>query len=263
MKKRFTDVEKWSDLWFRKLPVAYKVFWGFLCDNVDNAGVWKIDEEAASFYIGDKIHAAEALRLFNEGKSRVASVDAERWLLLGFVAFQYGTLSVDCNAHKGVFKDLERNGLHLSKDGQIQLPEGASEPCYEPEPAQGGKPAAPAEKEPQRPPRRPQQAEKAAKAGSPALPEWLDPQTWAEFKELRLKLRRPLTAKGEGLIISKLDTLRAQGNDPKAVLLQTIENSWQGVFQLRDKNTSAGAAAPKAGKYAEVRRISTESEGAK
>jgi len=261
MRKRFTDVEKWSDLWYRKLPVAYKGLWSYLCDNVDNAGVWKIDDEAASFHIGAKVDAAEGLRLFNEGRGatdrRVIPLGSERWILTGFIAFQYGTLSEDCNAHKGVFKDLARNGLRAGKDGQIELPEAAQEPLQEPGKAEGDKTPAPEDKPLQRPARRAQQAGKPA----PALPEWLDPQTWADFKELRLKLRRPLTAKGETLVIHKLDTLRAQGNDPKAVLLQTIENSWQGVFALKDRNTGAGSAAPKAGKYAEVRRISTASDG--
>lgn len=65
------------------------------------------------------------------------------------------------------------------------------------------------------------------------LPDWLDKNLWADFKEMRKKLRRPMTLKAEELIVRKLDKLRAAGDDPREVLEQSIERSWQGVFPVR------------------------------
>lgn len=71
------------------------------------------------------------------------------------------------------------------------------------------------------------------------LPEWLDKETWTAFKEHRQRLRKPMTAKAAELIITKLDTLRGQGDDPKAVLEQSIERGWQGVFSTKEKSNGS------------------------
>lgn len=102
MAKRFTETSKWSDQWYRRLPIEYKVFWSYLCDQCDNAGIWKKDIELASFYIGTKIDEQESLRLFNAGKDRIESLSSELWLITDFVWFQYGELSEDCPPHKQV-----------------------------------------------------------------------------------------------------------------------------------------------------------------
>jgi len=41
MAKRFTASEKWEDLWFSELSNKYKLFWIYLLDKCDNAGVWE------------------------------------------------------------------------------------------------------------------------------------------------------------------------------------------------------------------------------
>lgn len=252
MKKRFTDIEKWGDLWFRKLPVPYKCFWSYLCDSADSSGVWKVDSEAASFYIGAKVDALEALRLFNDGKARVSLLGSDRWLVLGFIAFQYGALSRECKAHIGVFSAIERNGLTLTKDcKEVIIPEGAA-PIVEQAPAA-------AANEPAKAPARPVAVRKHA--ASAILPEWIDPAMWTAFKEMRARLRRPMTATSEALTIKKLTAMRAEGQNPNAILEQSVANSWQGVFPLRDQQRAgSGAAGVKPGKYGEVRRISTGSE---
>ena len=69
MTKRFTATEKWDDPWFRKLNLLAKAFWYYVCDKCDNAGVWKIDFEHASFYMGETI-TNEVIPLLNENKER-------------------------------------------------------------------------------------------------------------------------------------------------------------------------------------------------
>lgn len=53
------------------------------------------------------------------------------------------------------------------------------------------------------------------------------------YKEMRNKIRKPLTDKADELIRKKLCTLADNEADRIAILEQSIENSWQGVFPLR------------------------------
>lgn len=86
---------------------------------------------------------------------------------------------------------------------------------------------------------------------APALPDWLQKDIWDAFVDHRKRLRKPLTPKAVELNIRTLDRLRSVGNDPRAVIEQSIESGWMGLFPLRD--TGKGhAAAPKAGKYDNV-----------
>ena len=70
-------------------------------------------------------------------------------------------------------------------------------------------------------------------------PDWLPLEEFRAFKEMRLKIRKPLTKKAEELIIKKLASLKEDGHDPLKVLEQSIMNSYQGVFELKE-NTDIG-----------------------
>jgi len=77
---------------------------------------------------------------------------------------------------------------------------------------------------------------KAAKPKKPVqpvvvLPEWLDVNLWAEFKEFRKrKDRRPLSVKAEQLNLNKLAGFREQGMDPVEIINTTIERNWASFF---------------------------------
>lgn len=66
-----------------------------------------------------------------------------------------------------------------------------------------------------------------------ALPPWMPVQEWQDFKEMRLKIRKPMTAKAEDLIISKLRAFKDRRLDIRAILNQSIENAWAGVFEIK------------------------------
>lgn len=70
-----------------------------------------------------------------------------------------------------------------------------------------------------------------------ALPEWLDPQAWAQFVEFR-KRKAPLTTRAAELAIAELACLRDQGHDPVAVINQSILNGWRGLFALKDNHAA-------------------------
>lgn len=62
------------------------------------------------------------------------------------------------------------------------------------------------------------------------IPDWVDPKLWRDFKEHRQKLRKPMTAKAESLLIGKLTKFREQGHNPTELLETAIERGWQSVF---------------------------------
>src|SRR5260221_7431987 len=62
------------------------------------------------------------------------------------------------------------------------------------------------------------------------LPNWLPQSLWNEFKKNRKKLRAPMTEYAETLILGKLDRWKLEGADSIAILNESIENGWRGVF---------------------------------
>ena len=67
MAKRFTDSEKWKDAWFMDLPSKYKLFWLYLLDECNHAGIWKVNFKISTFYIGEHLEYSEVKRLLKPG----------------------------------------------------------------------------------------------------------------------------------------------------------------------------------------------------
>lgn len=110
MPKRFTDTEIWKEDWFIVLPPNYKLFWRYICDICDCAGIWRPNIIIANNLYRFDIDLKKALELFNNGKERVVVLENDRWFLKGFISFQYGNaLSESCSVHKGVLKSLKFN----------------------------------------------------------------------------------------------------------------------------------------------------------
>lgn len=66
------------------------------------------------------------------------------------------------------------------------------------------------------------------------IPSWIPAEAWAGYVEMRVAIKKPLkTERAINLAINTLDRLRADGNDPAAVLDQSTLNSWQGLFAVR------------------------------
>jgi len=60
-------------------------------------------------------------------------------------------------------------------------------------------------------------------------------KAWKDFKTMRTKIRKPLTERAEELIINELNKLATDEKIQVAILNQSIMNSWQGVFPLKDR----------------------------
>jgi phage replication O-like protein O len=58
-------------------------------------------------------------------------------------------------------------------------------------------------------------------------------KVWKDFKEMRIKIRKPMTERAGELIINELDKLSNNEDIQIDILNQSIMNSWQGVFPLK------------------------------
>lgn len=73
-----------------------------------------------------------------------------------------------------------------------------------------------------------------AAAPSIALPEWLPASAWSDYCRHREALgKRAWTQRAAELSIRDLGKLHDQGNDPQAVIEQSIANGWRGLFPIK------------------------------
>ena len=88
------------------------------------------------------------------------------------------------------------------------------------------------------------------------LPDWIDPEVWAGFVEMRKKKghRFPFTEYAAKLIIAKLGRLKQEKQDPNAVLDQSTVNGWSGVFPVHDQASGLRNAVAGRPSAAESRR---------
>lgn len=71
-----------------------------------------------------------------------------------------------------------------------------------------------------------------------ALPDWLPKDIWHDFKEHRQKLRKPFTKRAEQLAIAKLERLSDKPSERIAIINQSIESGWSGLFALKTEATN-------------------------
>ena len=103
MAKRFTESTKWKKLWIRKLDPKYKLFWFYLLDNCDHAGIFDADIESASFHIGIEYKEKEILETFDR---KIVIIKKDKWFIPKFVEYQYGELNENNRAHLSVINIL-------------------------------------------------------------------------------------------------------------------------------------------------------------
>ena len=108
MAKRFTDTNKWKKDFIRGLQGAYKLFWLYIIDECDHAGIWHVEVDVAAIRIGEQINKEDALKQF---KDKIIEIDnGKKWFIPDFIEFQYGELNPENRAHKSVLDQLEKYG---------------------------------------------------------------------------------------------------------------------------------------------------------
>ena len=115
MAKRFTATDKWDDPWFCGLSDQEKLFWFYLLDKCDHAGIWQVNWPLVKFYIKGPISET----VF---KNRIVVVSEDKWHIPKFVSFQYGELNPLNKAHASVISILAKNGINKDLASPLQAP---------------------------------------------------------------------------------------------------------------------------------------------
>lgn len=109
-----TDTGKWDKKWFHELPLAYKLFWVYILDRCDLAGIWDVNLNAASFFIGSKI-TIDGVRKYINGQ--IYEINDKYWLITDFIRFQNGwPLSDKSPVHKKIIELLELKGITINEN---------------------------------------------------------------------------------------------------------------------------------------------------
>lgn len=82
----------------------------------------------------------------------------------------------------------------------------------------------------------------ASRAEVVDLPDWLPSSEWEAYVEMRQRIRAPMTPAAKVLEIRELTKLRADGDDPTAVLEQSIRKSWRGLFPIKAAQANRATA---------------------
>ena len=90
------------------------------------------------------------------------------------------------------------------------------------------------------------------------LPDWLNKESWSEYKQHRKDIKSPLTQLAETKALKKLKYLLDGGFNQVEVIDQSIENGWKGLFEVKGKNQ--GRVQPKEFKLEIPDNIATPEE---
>jgi hypothetical protein len=90
------------------------------------------------------------------------------------------------------------------------------------------------------------------------IPEWLPAEHWAMWNRFRTKKdSKAWTDDARRLSLGTLGKLKDEGHDPKAVIEQSIERGWTGLFPLKT-NKSFGRPAPQPENFKEKTYVGTD-----
>ena len=92
--------------------------------------------------------------------------------------------------------------------------------------------------------KKPSNAKPLFDASTMELPEWLPRTAWTEFVEHRKEIKKTLTERAAAANIKKLADFRSTGQNPQAVIEQTVSSGWSGLFQVKGQGKPGRAQPP-------------------
>lgn len=115
MAKRFINSEIFDSDWYLGLSAEAKSFWFYLLLKCDHAGIWTVSMKKFQFVTGNSsTNLDDLVREINSYGEHIIKLDNGKYFLPGFIPFQYGNkLNMNNNAHKGVIKSINMNGVSL------------------------------------------------------------------------------------------------------------------------------------------------------
>lgn len=108
MAKRFTDTDKFSDPWYRRLSTKNKLLWDWMLCSCDHAGLISIDLEFVEMVIGEKFEDDVIEAHFSD---RIYKLSPFKYFIPKFIKFQYGELNAASRIHASVIKKLLEHGI--------------------------------------------------------------------------------------------------------------------------------------------------------
>ena len=123
MAKRQHSTTIWEEDWFIGMTKEQKLFWFFIKDKCDHAGIWKPNLKQFENIIDGKLSLEKTLNLLNLDKKRIRLLEGGRWFLEDFITFQYGSkLNPKNRMFNSVINELKMNGIDIdSIRGQIEV----------------------------------------------------------------------------------------------------------------------------------------------
>ncbi len=101
-----------------------------------------------------------------------------------------------------------------------------------------------------------EQKRKGGRAAPIELPDWLPADDWEQWHRFR-NGRKGWTAHAKALSLRSLTKLRDDGHDPRAVIEQSIERGWTGLFPVKPSHNGAphGTHDPRSSRPSLVERV--------
>lgn len=70
------------------------------------------------------------------------------------------------------------------------------------------------------------------------LPDWMPADLWRDFAEMRIERKKPMTLRAMQLMVKTIGRLKDAGNDPAAVLEQSIRNGWTDCYEIKQERST-------------------------
>lgn len=110
MAKRDHDTEIWNEDWFLNLSSTEMLFWFYIKDRCDHAGFWRPNFKMFENITGKRINSGTFLEKINSDIERIKVLENGRWLITGFIPFQYGSkLNLKNHFHRSIYNTFTNN----------------------------------------------------------------------------------------------------------------------------------------------------------
>jgi len=108
MAKRFTDTEKFTDPWYRRLSSKHKLLWEYLLCTCNHAGIVTIDLELVELVLKERFKDDDISTFFSD---RVLRLSEFKYFIPKFLDFQYGKLNPASKVHGSVMDALSKESI--------------------------------------------------------------------------------------------------------------------------------------------------------
>lgn len=225
MPKRFIDSAIWSDPWFQDLENMDKLIWIYLFTNCCIVGTWEFNPKRAEFDLGKKINWESVKKCFSE---KILFTE-KYWIIKNFIKQQYPNILKKPKAplHIAVLSEIEKKCLKFDLNSLSIVYEYTIDSVQV------------KVKEKVKVEEEVKEEELFPEITSPEfkliVPDHLK-KIWPYVLEMRKKIRYPMTEYAQELAFKRLQKLSPDENVQVEIVEQTIECSYRGFFELKQKS---------------------------